>query len=697
MKRLPLSAAGLFLLPGLAALSGCTPSTKPSAANVTPTKEAGKSTSRQVGLSLLREATDPGRLREALNLLNAAPPKDSQAALKLTDKQRKFFKESVGLSDEELQEVESVTFRPADAYYLAECYLLRDAARSQEIGGLSPSEQARRCFAWVGRNVLLHEQGEDWLPPANVLRRGYGGARDRALVFLALMRQLQTDGCVFVLPESGGEVILVGVLTSKDVLLFDPRLGLPVQSADGGVATLQEVRADPKLLAPSGLTADQLKAAEVRLACPLHGLSPRMRELERVLTAQDRIVLYQEAADLRARAAQAAGAPVMVWNAPPGPGGAVEPSPTRALRMLLPPDDGGTAKGDRLKRFEGQLIPFPLILIGLEQLKLRPQLAEPALAQLLQYAGELFQKYDLPVRDTLLRGGDVSKRLDRARSFLEDETLSGLSEDPNFQKAVAVWREKMNAAYGSLFGKEAKSQARVNELWAEDQYLLALLQVDDEDRPERYPKKTVTGILAVVAREPLAERAYWTRALGWQEKAGRELALAELKGGAVKSAAASTRSAWLNTRVAWGRYIDRAALGPAARRQRLEAVRAELKRPNVGPLFAGELLAQVHLDLHRYFAGRLEQAEAVYHVDGPKAAVALLKEMDEDLGSLLADGKEGTPGIKADVEDLLQRVRAVPAGPGTSGPALLARDWAAQGNWYWLRQHVRRRLEQMQK
>ena len=54
---------------------------------------------------------------------------------------------------------------------------------------MSMADFQPRHFRWVMRNVLLHEQGDSWTPPAFTLRRGCGSALERALVFLALLRQ----------------------------------------------------------------------------------------------------------------------------------------------------------------------------------------------------------------------------------------------------------------------------------------------------------------------------------------------------------------------------------------------------------------------------------------------------------------------------------------------------------------------------
>src|SRR5438132_607129 len=82
---------------------------------------------------------------------------------------------------------------------LEACFLLRDAARSLEVGlaggkaaRQTPLDRAEAGFAWVVREVRLPPPGRQPIsaepaPPAPVLRRGQGSPLERALVFLALL------------------------------------------------------------------------------------------------------------------------------------------------------------------------------------------------------------------------------------------------------------------------------------------------------------------------------------------------------------------------------------------------------------------------------------------------------------------------------------------------------------------------------
>ena len=116
------------------------------------------------------------------------------------------------------------------------CFATR--RRALELATLSKPEQVLHALGWVAHHVLLHEQGDDNLPPQFVLKRGFGNARDRALVFLQLLRQMDIGGCLVEAELAGGpDLLLVGVIMpgAEEVSfqLFDPRLGKAVMGSGG--------------------------------------------------------------------------------------------------------------------------------------------------------------------------------------------------------------------------------------------------------------------------------------------------------------------------------------------------------------------------------------------------------------------------------------------------------------------------------
>jgi hypothetical protein len=708
MKKLTALLGCLVLI----ALAGCPRTTiKPAAKTGTATKND----SRRLALELLRQPPDAARYWDALQLLNSDISQRAVLRDKLTPTAdtSKAVQAMVGLGAGELQEFQYPTYRHADAYHVAECSTLRDASRAMEVSGVPLPELARHGMHWVVRQVLMHQQGDDWLPPAQVLRRGYGSSRDRVRVFLALVRQMQMEGCVFTLPDAPDEIVLIGVTgreTPSPIFLFDARCCLALETADRKIASTKDVDANPELLQRAGLTAAQFRAADVKVACPLQALPPRMRELEDTLRNQGRVSLFIDPVTLQERFKELLGRPVHVWNSPPA-GDRVENSPTRALRLFLPADQGGadkadpTTKTDRLTRFQNHLLPSMSLLQALDRINLGRQVAQIAFTPLAWRIQDLLEKYDLQPRDMLLRGKgeEVVQRYERLRTFLEDENLVGLGDLPQFQRAVAEWRGKLDDAYRALAAKEPQGQAMVNNLWNEDQYLLTIANVEGEDRlaPAQgrgedrppLPKKTVlTAIVAYVTRDYLNQRASWMRALVWHDKAERDQQRA-LRAPEGSPAPANARSAWLNTRSAWNLFLDRPAVGVADRQQRLNAIHMLLKRTDErSAVEAAHLLEVLHLDLHQQFAARIQQAHAVYHLDGAKAAVLLLHNVDEQIAAMLEPGKNGQPVLKDEIDDVRQRLRPPENAAVVRSLQLVQNDWATQGNLYWLRQHIRQQI-----
>jgi len=687
----------LFLLPllalGLVAVGGC-PDRPAAPPKENVTKGQAKPDSTKNGLELLRTAQSADRYREALRLVNNGLGQTPGFRDKITldARGRKFLEKTVGFSGDELQEAESPTFRPADAYHVAESFFFRDVHRTLETKELPAAQQAELCFRWVMQHVLLHEQGDENLPPAFILRRGYGSARDRAVVFLTLMRQFQMEGAVLVLPPAPEDVVLVGVIEPKSdtIRLFDPRLGMPVQTAAGKVASLQEVQGDAKLLAPSEITAEQFKSAEWRLVCPLYSLPLRMRELERALAGYDRITLYCDAVKLKDDLSRLTKMPVSIWS-----------GPVRALRNSLSPDEGGTDKTARLKRLQADRLPVGSMVLALKQIKLGPeQLVNPALQHLmLGVIGGLVDKYDTWPAEMSLRGKEeeVIKRLERIQVFLDAYNLENLNDDADAHKEISQWRALAANAYEALALKDPRAQSLVNQLWGEDQYLTALLQVDMEDLPEKYAKnkKVLTRIVAHAIRDYLDLRSRWLRAQLWQDKAERDQAIADRAGADNKAAAGNAKSAWFNAKVNWQIYLDKGGLGPTGRARRLEMIEVLLKSPaeERGPTHALRQIMAMHVELHQYFAASINRARAL-HYEGNEAAIGVLQTLDNDLGDLLEKkGPGGEPELKSEVSKVLAALQGPERDMSASSVELLQRDWAPQGNVYWLKRHVRRQIE----
>ena len=131
-----------------------------------------------------RSSDDWTRIRDGLwQLSKQFSSTEMIEALRLSAEDRQFLENEVGLNAEEMAEVEATSFRTADAHHLDECLLLCDAAKFTTMPGLNLDEQVDGYFRWVMRNVYLHEEGDEWIPPAFILRAVSASARSRPGVF----------------------------------------------------------------------------------------------------------------------------------------------------------------------------------------------------------------------------------------------------------------------------------------------------------------------------------------------------------------------------------------------------------------------------------------------------------------------------------------------------------------------------------
>jgi hypothetical protein len=744
MKNAPLFLAGVLAISSV--LSGCT-DPPASVSKPAATKVTAKTDPIRPAVDALRQAMEPHHFRDALQLLKPLlESSDVQARLRLTAAQRDYLRQQVHLSDEELAEVEDGYFHPGDEYYLEECCLLRNAVQSLEVNVLSLPEQARLCFRWVTRNVLLHEQGDGELPNAFVLKRGCGSARARALVFLALMRQYQSskqaqgvEGCLLVLPGPSPTLTLVGIYDgAKELYLFDPRLGEPILKDDRSVATLNDVKQNPSLLQASGIDSAQLRRLQAWLACPLPALAPRYKELERILSGHDRVKLYMEAAALQLELTTAFSLPVRVWNDPVDKTGGPN-SPTRALRLFLPPEEGGNDRSvpPRMRAFYSSRLPWTAIGLGLEQLHLSQDLLPPEVHKILtqRMIPVLCKRYYMDPQDYLLHGriDQMLARLDRIRPFLDDDSLASLATDRNFRSEVAAWRTKATAVTLAVVNNAPGAKVQETAFWNEDRYLLTLLSdaEDTEDQIRRLKEErskrlkeeeaqrrviiqarkmsaeeakkfeeeeakkakedTLTRILAFACREPLEHRSNWLVACTAQEKAERAQAVADADP-KNSASALKARQHWQRARGAWSLYLGQIVMSPAALRQRLEPIHRV-----ANPEQAMSLLEGLHLELHSYYFAKRCQAVAMARLEGGKAAGAFLQSVGQEIDGLLQaaaqrevkDSGVGWVSLTQEI-DRLQQFSAKAAHPALRASLqrrcdLLTRDWGEQGAFAWLR------------
>lgn len=396
------------------------------------------------------------------------------------------WQNQLGLDAGELVEVNSDTFTLLDASYLEQALLLYDAARALDVDELPPLQRADAAFAWVIRQVRLVEVPVQPLPPRYVLRRGTGNSFERSLTFVALLRQLDLDGCLVAFkpePNQAPDRLLAGVLVDKDIYLFDARMGLPVPGPKlGDIATLAQLRKQPDVLNrltldarfPYDVTANHLANAEIYLGFPLSALSARMRFLEGVLTnhRSNRIDLWSNPAALQEKFQKADQAvPVQNWFQPGDPS-----SPTRLLRLFLPPQDGGL---DQVQALPARMLPGyadnadeAAGLLGLNRQKLFeyqlvPWTAQPPLLRLLpgnvrqqtrELFGKMFQDLHGPARDQLLRG-----QLDAAEAVLGEKRGQFKSivsrEDPDLAQRLDLWIKSVRSLQVRMIELEKEAGA----------------------------------------------------------------------------------------------------------------------------------------------------------------------------------------------------------------------------------------------
>jgi hypothetical protein len=586
----------LFVIPmALCLVLGCGPS---SSAPRSATGAARRGEDPLEGArEVLRKGSEPASCREALHLVNAHLARDPEASAclqRIREARERalppdMLRESFGLDPDEVEDVRATTFGPLDAYYLAEAIELRDAARALGVQDLPKLKQAELAFQWVMRQVVLQERQDDWMPPQAVLHGGQGTARERALVFLALLRQLNLDGCLIATPGDkldGPRFWTAGVLieekSKRDIYLFDTRLGLPLPGADGaGIATLAQLRSQPELLglltvdkqAPYDVSPDEAKKADVYLVFPLNALAPRMTFLQELLAAYDRVHLDIDAIALRKRFEAATGSAVRVWNYPSARGQSPPSTPARALRLFVAADEGGLDKTGKALRVVQQAMPRGEVTRALADLHLGAELPAAAVQQLGKFATVLYLKYVITPHDHLLRGRleETTRQLVQALSVLREFDEARAPEN-EFQRAVARWRERVKQVTLDVVRQEPGASRAQEALWLEDQHLLALLApTADEAERQKTPKRLLSFIVLRVVGNPVRREASYLLALCWQEKAERLTGARERQrpGGNGNERAGQTAGAWLNVQDWWQKYADSYPLNLSAVKNQL--------------------------------------------------------------------------------------------------------------------------------
>jgi tetratricopeptide (TPR) repeat protein len=249
-------------------------------------------------------------------LRNQPPSKDNWRRDPLLDELPAKLRKSAGVADAiSAKNLADGVFADSEGRLLQQAVWCRDIG--QWAGGNTVTDSqpkvAAALFDWTVRNVQL-DRGDGAatiLHPWQALAYGHGSAAHRAWVFVELCRQQGIDAVVLRAKDKGGKpaLLLVGVLSGGEVLLFDPQLGLPVPGGAGVAATLAEATAKPELLRALDvkdkfvypLDAEQLSSLEALVVASPLQLARRSAKLEGGLEGEEFVKLSVDSRDLAER------------------------------------------------------------------------------------------------------------------------------------------------------------------------------------------------------------------------------------------------------------------------------------------------------------------------------------------------------------------------------------------------------------
>src|SRR5579872_2719414 len=272
----------------------------------------------QVGKKLKKE-TDFINCQNALRVLvqNLHDDDSIQRPASLGPNEERTLTQLVPLSPADITEIQNWSYSAHDAVYLADCLYLRDVAQSLKVANITPEQLADIGFAWVCRSVALQPWLVTWsvneqkgliaaaLPPTAVLRRGYGSALERMYIFLALLQQMDLEGCLIGPPGAkkveewratgtDGKVYLggptkpfwaVGVRLGSDIKIYDPwrSAAFPARLSSLKAAPDSHKNWFEDTSNASKIMPEDVKNATVYLAVPVNALAPRMEMLQEKL------------------------------------------------------------------------------------------------------------------------------------------------------------------------------------------------------------------------------------------------------------------------------------------------------------------------------------------------------------------------------------------------------------------------------
>ena len=583
------------LVAALLLLAGCG---TPDKAKPTDTGKKAQEDPWLKAVTAIRQETDATTCRRVLNELNqafASTPVDQQP--KLGEAEAAFAKSALNLDGAEMTEIRSTGYTALDPNHLAEALYLRDVARSLDVANLPVAERARAAFEWVCRQVLLNPwttaigqnalKPNPPLPPAYVLRRGWGSGLERMLIVAALGRQMGFDAGLIGPAAAADQPMLyqppgreaefprgpfwgLGIRDGDDILLFDPWKEQALPGKNGRPATLADVRANPRTMAvwldnqPFAwpVTADDLKAGEIFLVAPLSAVAARNKMLEEKLAAEIGVKLSANLAEVQKRVEAASkGIPVRYYS-PAKEGFA----PTRALRNFLSVAEGGAAAeapaapGLQAAYFFDQLPRGQLLTIPAEMDR---GYTEPK-ERLLQRSVSIFEGAFLSPptpREKIQRGQfvDATQKLVGLRDYFVKAEAQQRGSDAASAAAIREWVEQLTALYDRFNtagpGEQTALRAQIDDLWKPSNATL----MNIVGAAVAQPGLAESTYLLALAKHEQAERA-WAKSQRLTAVAEGDPAKKAAAAKAAESALANATNAWAEARDWWSRYEPYAAL-----------------------------------------------------------------------------------------------------------------------------------------
>lgn len=216
-------------------------------------------------------------------------------------------------------------------------------------------EEACKLFDWVMRNVALEpgsssveELFDNPVGPIDDAGIGYGYLPwetllfssgdfvEKGRVFTALAHQRGIDTAwieVKVNGDAPGKIWAIGVVSGDDLLVFEPKLAMPILDPDSGeFATLTDAQTNSRVLRrldlpgqfdyaldAGDLGTGSASANSLRLLIDLPpvAVSARMKVLERSLLSDERMTTFHDLNALEARLKKCApGTPIRLWQIP---------------------------------------------------------------------------------------------------------------------------------------------------------------------------------------------------------------------------------------------------------------------------------------------------------------------------------------------------------------------------------------------